>query len=173
MLVQNEKKNWKYTGYSEMVSLYNDVIIQNEKVNQRRRWRLLKVEDPNDKYTKSGDRKDGHLTEFYGNYSFKHQVKYNWLDIFVWDRLIEEMDLNINKKNGDSTLVIDNYHGILQEIIADEIHYALNEKPFYFKVYLRNPFGSNYGDNDLKMDSIKIKKLNFYLKVNFINESRV
>ena len=173
VLLSNEKKNWKYTGFAEMISKFYDVILQTEKINKRRRWRLLKVKNPNEDYNSAGDRKDGNLTEFYGNYNFKHQIKYNWLDIFVWDRLIEEMDLKINKKNGDSTLVIDNYHGILQEILSDEMHYALNEKPFYFKIFFRNPHGSNYGDNDLKIDTQKLRKLNFYLKVNFINQSKV
>lgn len=53
------------------------------------------------------------------------------------------------------------------------MHYAMNEQPFYFKVYLRNPYGSNYGENDLKIDSFRIRNLNFYIKVNFINESKV
>lgn len=113
VLTSSEKKNWKFTGYAEMIAKYYDLILVNEKINQRRRWRLLKTKDEDENYTPAGDRKDGRLTDFYGEYEFKHKIKYRWLDIFVWDRLIQEMELKMSTGNGDSTLVIDNYHGIL------------------------------------------------------------
>lgn len=61
----------------------------------------------------------------------------------------------------------------MREAVFDELSMVLNQKPFYFKVYFRNPFRMNFKDNDMNFDTSKLGKLNLYLKVQFLREQKI
>ena len=111
------------------------------------------------------EHKSTSAANYYSNMVDMDKVKKNWLRTFVWQRLVSKIALKVDWTNHESTVNIDSYHGVMREAVLDELSMVLNQKPFYFKVYFRNPFRMNFKDNDMNFDPTRLEKLNLYLKV--------